>query len=141
MMRAPGPSAKSDMDRYGGNNDRNGSNVNPLLNQQRNTPGTAGITSANDVTGSDNKNVNESDSTDSAGGAASSSFSSNERRKRRRPIPFEGSGLSLREEKMFAAALKNSLQYQNKPNHKPADAPTFYPTPQEFADPFAYIAS
>ena len=134
-MKAPG--AKSEMDRSS-HSDRNGSSSNSALNQQRNASGKAGVGSIDDV-GSDKQNMIESDTGDSSASPANNS--SNERRKRRRPVPFEGSGLSVREEKMFAAALKNSLQYQNKPSHKPSHAPTFYPTSQEFADPFTYIAS
>lgn len=63
------------------------------------------------------------------------------KRRRIKAKKFDGSLVSSKEEKMIAAALRNSLQYMTKPTHKPVNAPVFFPSIEEFADPLAYIAS
>lgn len=65
----------------------------------------------------------------------------NKRRRRVMTQRYNGSMQSFKEEQLIAAALRNSLQYITKPNHKPVNAPVFFPSLEEFSDPLAYIAA
>ncbi len=65
----------------------------------------------------------------------------NKRRRRVRTERYNGSAESFKEEQLIAAALRNSRQYITKPNHKPVNAPIFFPSLEEFSDPLAYISS